>query len=168
MKNKHIRDLLDGERSGRFTAAEQAMVDAHVVECADCKAYYLIAVASTELLKERAAQTIEPSPFFATRVMAAVRERMSEPDPLSLGNLWRAARGMVVGMAGVILVLGGLTFADLVGGNSNQTPAVAGLNPDSAENIVFQDDHYQNLKYDPTNAQVYQTVFGPEDADAEY
>jgi hypothetical protein len=99
--------------------------------------------------------------------MAAVRERRLESEQLSIWGLWRAARGLITGMAALVIVLGGFTIADSVSQSDSSNASVASSSSYSAERVLFQDS-YQNVNYDPTNGQVYQTVFGPEGTDAEY
>jgi anti-sigma factor RsiW len=166
MRSKHITELLDSQKASKLSADERSFIDAHVAGCAECRDAFRQAVAADALLQARMAQAVEPSPFFATRVMAAVREKLQEPDPFSFSSLWRTARGLVTGMAAVVLVLGGLSIADL-SGSQNGVPTNYVASADPAEQVLFQND-YQNVSYDPTNAQVTQAVFGPEDSDADY
>jgi anti-sigma factor RsiW len=166
MRSEHITELLDSQKASNLSADERTLIAAHVTGCAECRDAFRQAIAADALLQARMTQAVEPSPFFATRVMAAVREKLQEPDPFSILSLWRTARGLVTGMAAVVLVLGGLTFADLSGSqNSVSTGEVASSDP--AEQVLFQND-YQNVSYDPTNAQVTKAVFGPEDSNADY
>jgi hypothetical protein len=167
MKNEHITDLLDRAAVSRLSSDELSAVHTHIAACADCKLAFDAASTSETMLRTRAAQVIEPPQFFSTRVMAAVRERRLESDQLSIWGLWRAARGLITGMAALVIVLGGFTIADTLSqsGTANQPMASSGSY--STESVLFQEG-YQNVNYDPTNGQVYQTVFGPEETDAEY
>jgi hypothetical protein len=167
MKNEHITDLLDRETVSRLSSDELSAVHTHIAACADCKRAFDAASTSEVMLRTRAAQVVEPPQFFSTRVMAAVRERRLESDQLSISGLWRAARGLITGMAALVIVLGGFTIADTLSQSDSSTASVGSSNSYSAERVLFQDS-YQNVNYDPTNGQVYQTVFGPEETDAEY
>jgi anti-sigma-K factor RskA len=60
-------------------------------------------------LKERAAEALEPPPFFHTRVLAALRERQMG-EVWSLGRLWRAAGVLFSTMAATVAALAVLTF----------------------------------------------------------
>jgi hypothetical protein len=167
MKNEHITDLLDRETVSRLSSDELSAVHAHIAACAGCKLALDAASTSEVMLRTRAAQVVEPPQFFSTRVMAAVRERRLESDQLSIWGLWRAARGLITGMAALVIVLGGFTIADTLNQSDSSNVSLSSSNSYSAERVLFQDS-YQNVNYDPTNGQVYQTVFGPEETDAEY
>jgi hypothetical protein len=167
MKSEHITDLLDREKVSRLSSVELSAVHAHIAACASCKLAFDAASTSEVLLRTHAAMAIEPPPFFSTRVMAAVRERRLESEQLSLWGLWRTARGLITGMAALVIVLGGFTVADTLSQSASSNVSVASSNSYSAERVLFQDS-YQNVNFDPTSGQVYQTVFGPEGTDAEY
>ena len=68
---RQMEDLLAKE-------SELSAVQAHALECGSCHSAYEAARLSALVLKSRAQVTIEPSPFFQTRVMAALREQHSE------------------------------------------------------------------------------------------
>jgi predicted anti-sigma-YlaC factor YlaD len=167
MKSEHITDLLDSEKVSRLSSAELSTVHAHIATCADCKLAFDAATASEAMLRTRAAQAIEPPQFFSTRVMAAVRERRLESEQLSIWGLWRTARGLITAMAALVIILGGFTIADTISQSGTVNQPLASSGSYSTEQVLFQEG-YQNVNYDPTNGQVYQTVFGPEETDAEY
>ncbi len=167
MNNRHITELLENGRVDRLSSGDQAVVNSHIADCAECRLAFHAALASSVLIKARIAERVEPPQFFSTRIMAAVRERRREGETVSLWGLWQAARGLITGMAAVVLILGGFTIADIFSPQESVNPAVASVGSYSAERVLFQDG-YQNVSYDPLNVQVDQTVLGPEDVDAEY
>ena len=61
------------------------------------------------MLRERAAQSFEPPPFFQTRVLAALRERQAE-QAWALPRLWKAAGALFASMVATVAALGALTF----------------------------------------------------------
>jgi hypothetical protein len=75
MKDKHITEILDNASTSALSESELNEVRAHALECGSCRSAYEAARLSAVVLKSRAQVTIEPSPFFQTRVMAALREQ---------------------------------------------------------------------------------------------
>lgn len=135
MRDLHITNLLE-ERSFRgLSEAELEMIRAHVAQCAQCARAFRAARLSAQLLQQRAAATIEPSPFFQPRVMAAIREKAWRPEPVGLGKLWQASRALITAIAVLVVMLTALTFYS----SSSQTAL-----PDSTELI-------SSLKADPTD-----------------
>src|SRR2546423_6902841 len=100
MRDEHIKATLDGTPLDRMSESELAAVRSHAEGCEECRRAFEAARVSSLLLKERAAETLEPSPFFQTRVLAALRERQSGVEAWSLGRLWRTAGGLLSADAG--------------------------------------------------------------------
>lgn len=164
MKDEHIISLLDSNPLSLLTSAERHQIQEHATACVDCRQAYAAASRANALLRARTAQTIEPSPFFATRVMASLRERQSAPalfDPMSL---WKTARALVFSGVGAVVILAALTFVTPPPANDNPEVAfVPGNYP--AERVVFADD--ASLADDNlSNDQVMDNVLIPEGADA--
>ena len=103
MNTEHILTLLDERPLAALTESERAAIEKHTKECAACLQSYRAAVIAASLLQERAAATIEPTPFFKTRVMAALREQREQA--FSFAAMWRAARAMVASMITVVMIL---------------------------------------------------------------
>lgn len=167
MSNRHITSLLENARIDQLSAGDRDEVDSHIVECEECANAYRVALTLSALMKARVSESVDAPRFFSTRVMAAVRANRRDGESVSLLGLWQAARGLITGMAAVVLILGGFTVADVLSPQEAVNPTIASAGTYNTENVVFQDG-YQNVSYDPSNGQVYQTVLGPEDADAEY
>ena len=102
MKNEHIIHLLD-ERFGDLTDAQQSQIQRHIVACHDCRRAHTSAQVTAMILQARATETIEPSAFFARRVMALVREQTA-PSFFDLLAMWQAARSFVYSAVAVVVV----------------------------------------------------------------
>lgn len=128
MRGEHIIDLLEQGPISALSDRDRAIVDAHVVDCSNCLRAYMAAKLSAELLEARASERLEPSPFFKSRLMAAIREKQIR-QRLSLVAMWRAGRALVGSMAALPVVLLALTFY----------PAGSGDTPDAVEASSSED-----------------------------
>ena len=86
MKDKHITGILDNTPTASLSEADRQAINAHIKTCATCREAYEAAQLSELLIKDRASETIEPSPFFQTRVMAALERTAGE----WLFSFWQA------------------------------------------------------------------------------
>jgi anti-sigma factor RsiW len=109
MRDDHIVDLLDGTPLGRLAADERARVEAHALECSACRRAYDAARVGADLVAARSRASVEPPPFFHTRVMAALRERRDAEEG-GLARMWRAAWGFVAAMATAVALLAGSAY----------------------------------------------------------
>jgi hypothetical protein len=171
MKNDHVISLLEENRFTALSAQQVSIIESHVEGCPDCLKAYTASSAAGAMLKARVAETIEPSPFFKTRVMAALREKQPVAEPPALVWLWRTAGKLASTMALSVLVLLSLTLF-----GSESQPAVALRQPvDSAqlfglaiggsvESMIFDDDEAQTSD-EMTEAQALEAIFEAEDAD---
>ncbi|MBC7931506.1 MAG: hypothetical protein H7Z38_13160, partial [Rubrivivax sp.] len=80
MKQQHITGILDGVPLAQLGKSEMAVVREHAARCDECRRAYDAALVASSLLRERAAEEFEPSPFFQTRVLAALRERRAAEE----------------------------------------------------------------------------------------
>lgn len=112
MRDEHIISILEAKPLGRMEEGEMAAVREHCARCAECMRAYESARVAAALVKERAAAAalVEPTPFFQTRVLAALRERRAAEEVPALRRLWRAAGALVSTMAATVALLAGLTF----------------------------------------------------------
>lgn len=110
MKEKHITEILDNASIATLSEFELNEVRVHVKDCVSCRDAYEAARLSAVIIKSRAQATIEPSPFFQTRVMAALREQQAVDSVPAMFRLWKAARALVSSMALTTAVLGVLSF----------------------------------------------------------
>ena len=109
MKDDHIIKILEEAPADSLSESERAVVLSHINHCAGCARVFEAAQVSAVLLKARAAERVEPSPFFKTRVMVALRERQYAPEKFALSMMWRAARSLVSSMLAIIVILVALT-----------------------------------------------------------
>jgi anti-sigma factor RsiW len=132
MKQNHIIDLLESVPFASLSERDHREIRTHTANCDACAHTYKAAVVSTSLLKEGAGEVFEPSPFFQTRVLAAIREQQSEPRGLL--RLWRAAGALASSLAVTVALLAVVS----VWVPSTQTSAGAYLsNRYSAEEVIF-------------------------------
>jgi anti-sigma factor RsiW len=165
MKENHIVDLLERRPLGTLSMAEEEMVKAHTAACSECLLAYQAAQASLLLLQERASATVEPPPFFQTKVMAAIRERKPAPKRLGFSNAWQAARPLVASMGAFVVLLLALTFF-----NSAEPPAkpsdLASVDDGAPEWVVVDsDDAGDEMTYSQTLTVLYDPTMEAGDAD---
>ena len=161
MKDQHVIDILEGAPLAQLGERELGAVRAHAETCAGCRRAYEAAQISSALVRERAARAFEPSPFFQTRVLAALRERQAAGgEALSFGRLWRAAGALVSSMATAVVLLAGLTLAGLQGATDATQQSAAAADPYSAEAVLLEQ---AELSEDEINyGQVFSTIYESE------
>jgi hypothetical protein len=160
MREEHIIDILESKALAEMSEDERVALRAHAAACAECGRAFEAAQLSSILLRERAAETIEPSPFFRTRVMAAWRERQAADEQGSLWRLWKTAGALVSSMAATVAMLAVLTFA--VPNQTSTTQAGASdFDSLSAEEIVLDEggSTADQMNYD----QVLSTLYGSDE-----
>jgi hypothetical protein len=161
MNENHVIEILENSPLASLTESELAAVRRHAENCSDCHRAYAAAQLSTLVIRARAAEVaevIEPSPFFQTRVLAALREQQAGNLPV-LWRLWKSAGALVSSMA---LTTAALAVLSLVVPSTTATQATAAtLVPSSAEAVVFNQDQSDEM----TNDQVISTIYAdPEEA----
>jgi anti-sigma factor RsiW len=161
MKDDHIIKLIEEGPLSDLSATEIERVNAHTAQCAECLLEFQAAIVSSRLLKERASATVEPSPFFHTRTLAAIRERgrgrSSAPEPFGFWKMWQAARFLIASMAAVVVML---TLLTLLSGRP-QTPSGDNYSVSSSSvDLVFDDDSPAND--DLTYSQVLTNLYNQE------
>ena len=140
MKQTHIIDILDNSPLASLTETELLTVRSHSESCLACRSAYEAAQLSTLLIKERAAETIEPSAFFQTRVLAALREQQAGNNVPVLSRLWKSAGALVSSMAMTTAALAALSFMAPGTGTGTPQEATAVWAPYSAEAVVLNQD----------------------------
>jgi anti-sigma-K factor RskA len=157
MRDEHIRKLLDEAPLASLGEAELAAVRAHADACAGCRRAFEAAQAASLMMKARAAEGVEPSPFFQTRVLAALRERRAAEEGWTLARLWRSAGLLVSSMAATVAALAVFTFVA-----PEQTPAqeVAGGGTYSAETLILDEGTGED---EMTYEQVLTSLYGSDD-----
>jgi predicted anti-sigma-YlaC factor YlaD len=109
MKNEHILSILEEQPLNRLSDNDRAAIEAHISDCPACLKAYQAAIAAAQMLQARAAEIVEPTPFFKTRVMAALRAQQTA-QASSFAALWKTARAAVASMVAVVLILLSLNF----------------------------------------------------------
>ena len=150
--DKHITEILDNASTSALSESELNEVRAHALECGSCRSAYEAAQLSAVILKSRAQTVIEPSPFFQTRVMAALREQREAESVPALFRLWKSAKLLVSSMALTTAALGVLTFV-LPGTavSDDQT-----LSAYSAESVIMGQDADDQMTYDQVLSTIYE------------
>lgn len=110
MKQKHIIEILDNGSITSLTEIELNEVRDHARDCESCRGAYEAARLSTLVLRSRVQSKIEPSPFFQTRVLAALREQQAVESVPAMLRLWKSARALVSAMAVTTAALAVLTL----------------------------------------------------------
>ena len=151
MKDEHIKKLLDEAPLASLGGAELAAVRAHAEGCAECRRAFEAARAASLMMKARASESFEPSPFFQTRVLAALRERRAAEEGWTLARLWKSAGLLVSSMAATVAALAVFTFVA-----PEQTPAreVANVGTYSAEAVIF-DEGDDEMTYEQVLTSLY-------------
>ena len=159
MNNNHIIELLENRSLTSFNDSDRATIAAHVADCAPCKHAYALAQLSTSLLQERASAVVEPSPFFHTRVLAALRERQNEVPAYK--RLWQSAGALVSTMTATVALLAVFTF---VMPSQTSTAQASVSNGYSAEEVILNQNDLQDEQ--ASDAQVLTTLYAAEESGA--
>jgi hypothetical protein len=138
MNEKHITDVLDNAALASLSESELSDIRAHARECKPCGDAFAAAQVSAVVMRERVQAVIEPSPFFQTRVMAALREQQAAESVPALLRLWRSSRALVSSMALSTVALAVLSF-------TLSAPATTALDQTataalSAESVILGQD----------------------------
>lgn len=160
MKDKHIIEILENAPLASLTESETKIIRAHIEICDECLRAYQAAQISTALIKERVAETIEPLPFFHTRVMAAIREQKAS-EVSAFKRFWKAANSLIYSMTATVVVLVVFTFFTLgISTDSAEQDSTFSANQYSAEDILLtrgdalSDNHL-------TDEEVFSAIYEP-------
>jgi hypothetical protein len=153
MNENHIIDILDGTPIGKLDDRQLRVVRGHVEDCDSCARAYDAAMLASNVIYARTEITIEPSAFFATRVLAAVREQQGSNVPVMV-RLWRSASVLVASLAVTTAALAVMSFV-VPGPVASET---ATMNPYSAEAVILNDEEDQM-----TYEQVLSTIYADEE-----
>jgi hypothetical protein len=155
MRDNHIIKLIEERALDSLSESEHTLIAIHIAECVQCKRSYEAACISAVLIKERVSQTVEPSPFFKTRVMAAIREKHLATEPPAIVRMWKAAGAMVSAMVMIVVVLAGLSYFESY--NPQQPEVATNLSIYSPESVVLEEDSFNDESdlYDVVLANVY-------------
>jgi predicted anti-sigma-YlaC factor YlaD len=156
MTNKHITEILDNTPVANLSESELKEVQAHTQDCESCRGAYEAARLSAVVLRSRVQATIEPSPFFQTRVMAAFREQQAVESVPAMWRLWGSAKALVSSMAVTTAALAALSFMFPAPATSvtDQTASVY-----SAESVIMGQGSDDQMTYE----QVLSTIYADDD-----
>jgi len=163
MRDPHITSLLEEKSISRLSDDELATVEAHAAACRDCSAAYRAARLAGAMIAARAAETETASPFFKTRVMAAIRERRLSPEPSAWLRIWRAAGTLLMTMAMLVAVLVGATVFNSAASAPPSPGLAINQGVASSDEVIFGADDASDETYD----QVFGTIYGSEDGDGD-
>lgn len=156
MRDEHIKSIIESAPLNALSESDVAKIRAHTEGCPECLRAFEAAQISALLLRERAEVEIEPSPFFQTRVLAALRERQATQAGFSFKRLWKATGALVSSMAAGVAALAILTiFAPgpqpTLGPSSQQAYSAY-----SAERVIFErDGSPEEMSYEQVLAALY-------------
>jgi drug/metabolite transporter superfamily protein YnfA len=157
MRDEHVKKLLDEAPLSSLGTAELAAVRAHAEICDECGRAFDAAQAASLMLKARTQEAFEPSPFFQTRVLAALRERRGTEEGWTLARLWKSAGLLVSSLAATTAALAVFTFVAPSEPAGGQELAAGGTY--TAESVIFDDADEDQMTYD----QVITSLYGSED-----
>lgn len=140
MKDEHILEVLDNTALASLSQSELSDMRTHALECAPCGDAFAAAQVSAVAMRQRAQVVIEPSPFFQTRVLAALREQQAAESVPAFRRLWNSSRALVSSMALSTVALAVLSFmVSAPASNSfDQTAQTAAVL--SAESVILGQD----------------------------
>jgi hypothetical protein len=141
--------------------AELEALRAHTELCADCLRAFEAARASSLMLKARAAEAFEPSPFFQTRVLARLRERRAAEEGWTLARLWKSAGLLVTSMAATVAALAVFTF---VTPPEAAPQELAAGGPYTAETLILGESGAGEEQM--TDVQVFTTLYESDEDEA--
>jgi hypothetical protein len=153
MNNSHIIDILDNAPVAELTETQLVSVRTHVETCSSCAGSLDAAMLAAKVIHSRAAVEIEPSPFFATTVLARIREQQPDNVPVML-RLWRSASYLVSSMAITTAALAVISFVVPGPAVGSPEPAATAY---SAESVILGGE--EELSYE----QVLSTIYTEED-----
>ena len=154
MKDKHIIEFLDNASIATLSEGELGEAQAHARDCVPCRDAYEAAQLSALVLRSRTEVTIEPSPFFHTRVMAALREQNAVESVPAMLRLWKSARALVSSMAVTTAALAVLSFVL----PAPLTSVVETASADSAESVILDQGNDDQMTYAQVLSAIYDEV----------
>ena len=156
MREQHIIEILESKSFASLSESDHSAISLHAANCVACARAYKVARVSASLLQERIGETVEPLPFFHTRVLAAIREQQHEVPVLA--RLWRTAGALVSSMTATVALLAVLSF--LVPGAEQLTADASLFNGYSAEEVILNEGVAATDQ--PSDAQVLSTLYEAE------
>jgi len=151
--NKHITEILDRAPIAMLSESELLEIHVHTLDCMSCREAFEAARLSAVVIKSRVEATIEPSPFFQTRVMAALREQQAVESVPAMLRLWRSAKALVSAMAVTTAALAVVSFIQ----PSQTTPVVdQTASAYSAYSVIMDQDAEDQMSYEQVLSTIYE------------
>jgi anti-sigma-K factor RskA len=151
--NKHITEILDNASIAALSESEFNEIRVHALECMSCRDAFEAARLSAVVIKSRVEATIEPSPFFQTRVMAALREQQAVESVPAMLRLWRSAKVLVSTMAVTTAALAVVSFIQ----PSQTTPVVdQTASAYSAYSVIMDQNADDQMSYEQVLSTIYE------------
>jgi len=151
--NKHITEILDRASIAMLSESELLEIHVHTMDCMSCRDAFEAARLSAVVIKSRAETTIEPSPFFQTRVMAALREQQAVESVPAMLRLWRSAKALVSTMAVTTAALAVVSFTQ----PSQTTPVLdQTASAYSAYSVIMDQDADEQMSYEQVLSTIYE------------
>ena len=157
MRDEHVKRLLDEAPLQSLGGAELASVRAHVEGCEECRRAFEAAHVSALMLRARAAEAVEPPPFFQTRVLAALRERRAAEEGWTFARLWKSAGLLVSSLAATTAALAVFTFVAPAEQTAAQEIAAGTY---TVESVIFDEAAEEQM----TDDQVFTSLYESEEA----
>ena len=156
MNSNHIHQLLEERSLPSLTAEELARIEEHTAQCESCTTAYESARIAFAMLQERSALQVEPSPFFQTRVMAAIREHRQEAETFNILKMWRTARTMLASMAALVVLLTSITvYTNYL--TSETVHTSLSYNAETADFVLYGRDDFDEQAI--SNSQMISNVY---------
>ena len=153
MKDKHITEILDRGAIAMLSESELNEIRSHALECMSCRVAFEAARLSAVVLKSRTEATIEPSPFFQTRVMAALREQQAVESVPAMLRLWSSAKALVSTMAVTTAALAVISVMQ----PAQTTPAPEQTaSAFSAYSVIMDQDADDQMSYEQVLSTIYE------------
>jgi anti-sigma-K factor RskA len=150
MKDTHITEILDNASIAMLSESELTEIRVHALECMSCREAFEAARLSAVVIKSRVEATIEPSPFFQTRVMAALREQQAVESVPAMLRLWRSAKVLVSTMA---VTTAALAVVSLI--QPSQTTPVLDQTA-SAYSVIMDQNTDDQMSYEQVLSTIYE------------
>jgi len=151
--NKHITEILDRAPIAMLSESELLEIHVHTLDCMSCREAFEAARLSAVVIKSRVEATIEPSPFFQTRVMAALREQQAVESVPAMLRLWRSAKALVSAMAVTTAALAVVSFIQ----PSQTTPVVdQTASAYSAYSVIMDQNADDQMSYEQVLSTIYE------------
>ncbi len=150
--NKHITEILDRASIATLSESELNEIRSHALECMSCREAFEAARLSAVIIKSRVEATFEPSPFFQTRVMAALREQQAVERVPAMLRLWRSAKVLVSTMAVTTAALAVVSFIQ-----PQTTPVVEQTaSAYSAYSVIMDQNTDDQMSYEQVLSTIYE------------